>query len=289
MFLKGWFLASETGIIKKNISFLTTMRTIDLSKYQSESGFAGTLKTMQGVFSYGWSWQASRKSQEELVEVLETVLGNDCVLLRDVEIPRVGRPIPIVLIAPSSLLVINPKSQQGFFRAEGKRWEELGSNDEYKLAPVNLIRETWLYQKTIEGYLKQHNFSAPMDRGVMIFVSPETVVESIRPRVRVIQADGIKNFARELAIAKPIFSDMDFRTAVKLLAEPRLPEKPKKPKEPPELIDHLPETLAKVDESIEKVARKANFTRREWLIIGGLIALLIVVLIVLIIFITFTL
>ena len=35
-----------------------------------------------------------------------------------------------------------------------------------------------------------------MNRGVLIFVSPETVVESIRPRVRVIQADGIKNFIK---------------------------------------------------------------------------------------------
>ena len=91
------------------------------------------------------------KAKLELIEILETVLGNDCVLLQDVNIPKVGRPIPIVLITPAMLLVINPKSQQGFFRAEGKRWEELGRDDEYRLAQTNLIRETWLYQKTIEG------------------------------------------------------------------------------------------------------------------------------------------
>jgi hypothetical protein len=241
------------------------------------------------MLSYGWSWRQSRKSQEELIEILGTVLGNDCVLLRDVMIPRVGRPIPLVLITPASLMVINPKSRQGFFRAEGKRWEELGRDDEYRLAQNNLIRETWLYQKTIEGYLKQHSFSAPTDRGVMIFVSPETVVEAIRPRVRVIQADGIKNFARELAISKPIFSNLDFRTAIKLLSEPRIPKKkPKKrvPKEAPEPV--VPEAIAKVDESLEKVTRRANFTRREWVIIGSLIALVIIVLIVLIALIVFT-
>lgn len=250
------------------------------------------LKTLQGSLTYGYGWQQSRKNQEELAEILGTVLGNECVLLRDVNIPKVTRPIPLVLITPAQLLVINPKSVPGFFRAEGKRWEELGRNDEYRLSPNNLIRESWLYQKTIEGYLKQHNFSAPMDRGVMIFVSPETVVESIRPRVRVIQADGIKNFARELSISKPVFSDRDFRAAVRLLTEPRLPEKSKKPKVPhPELADpaSIPEPIAKVDESINKVARKANFTRREWLVVGLLAILLIVVLIVLIGLITFTL
>ncbi len=258
------------------------MKIIDLSKFQAEPGIAGIFKTIQGIFSYGWSWQQSRKNQEALVEVLETVLGNDCVLLRDVNIPQVGRPIPVVLITPASLIVINPKSQQGFFRAEGKRWEEMGRDDEFQLAANNLIRETWLYQKTIEGYLKQHNFSAPMDRGVMIFVSPETNVESIRPRVRVIQADGIKNFARELAISKPVFSDMDFGTVIRLLSEPRLPDKNKMKNIPQDMLDTSPDTAAKVDESLGRVTNKINFTRREWITVGSLVALLIVVLVILI-------
>ena len=264
------------------------MRTIDLSKFQAEPGIAGIFKTIQGVFSYGFSWQQNRKNQEELIEILETVLGNDCVLLRDVEIPRVGRPIPVVLITPASLIVINPKSQQGFFRAEGKRWEELGRDDEYQLVSNNLIRETWLYQKTIEGYLKQHNFSAPSDRGVMIFISPETHVESIRPRVRVIQADGIKNFARELAISKPVFSEMDFRAVLRLLSEPRLPEK-QPSKKPPEEEAAVTEVVAKVDESIEKATSRINFSRREWIVIGSLGALAIIVCIILITLVVLTL
>jgi hypothetical protein len=268
------------------------MRILDLSKFQSDTGASGIFKNLQGIFSFGWSWQQSRKSQEKLVEVLGSVLGNDCILLRDVNIPRVVRPIPAVLITPASLMVINPKTVPGFFRAEGKRWEEMGRNDEYRLSPNNLIRETWLFQKTIEGYLKQHNFSAPMERGVLIFVSPETVVESIRPRVRVIQSDGIKNFARELSIAKPVFSDIDFRAVVNLLTKPRLPDKTKKKKAPPPDLTKpaaIPDPLVKVDEGINKVARRANFTRREWTIIGILIALLIIVSIVIIVLVTLTL
>lgn len=260
------------------------MRTIDLSKYQAPSGITGIMKSLQGAMSYGYSWQQSRKNQEELVEILGSVLGNECVLLRDVNIPKVSRPIPMVLVTPATVMVINPKSQQGFYRAEGKTWGELGKNDKYRPAANNLIRETWLFQKTIEGYFKQHNFTAPMDRGVMIFVSPETVVESIRPRVRIIQADGIKNFARELSIAKPVFSDMDFKAAVNLLTHPKMPPKSKlKNAPPPELMAPPPlaDPLEKVDESITKVARKINFTRREWVIIGVLSILLVTVLIVL--------
>lgn len=266
------------------------MRTIDLSRYQAKSGISGIIKNLQGSVTYGYAWQESRKNQEELVEILGSVLGNECVLLRDVNIPKVNRPIPLVLITPATVMVINPKSQQGFFRAEGKFWGELGRNDQYRPAANNLIRETWLYQKTIEGYFKQHNFIAPMDRGVMIFVSPETVVESIRPRVRIIQADGIKNFARELSIAKAVLSDIDFKAAVNLLTHPKLPDRSMQKKAlPPELMEPLPlsEPLTKVDEGITKVARKVNFTRREWIIIGVLSALLIIVLIVLIALVTF--
>lgn len=266
------------------------MRTIDLSKFHSESGVSGIFKSLQGAMTFGYSWQQSRKYQEELIEILGSVLGNECVLLRDVNIPKVNRPIPLVLITPSTVMVINPKSQEGFFRAEGKFWGELGRNDQYRPAAKNLIRETWLYQKTIEGYFKQHNFTAPMDRGVMIFVSPETVVESIRPRVRIIQADGIKNFARELSIAKAVFSDMDFKAAVNLLTHPKLPKRTKQKKDlPPELLEPAPlsEPLDKVDQSITKVARKINFTRREWIIIGVLSALLIIVLVILVSLVTF--
>lgn len=239
--------------------------------------------------SYGYAWQQSRKNQEELIEILGSVLGNECVLLRDVNIPKVNRPIPMVLITPAAVMVINPKAQKGFFRAEGKFWGELGRNDQYRSAPNNLIRETWLYQKTIEGYFKQHNFSAPMDRGVMIFVSPETVVESIRPRVRIIQADGIKNFARELSIATPVFSDMDFKAAVNLLTHPKLPQKSKQ--KPVPALDYmepdpLAEPLAKVDEGLTKVARKINFTRKEWIIIAILSIALIFVLVALIALVT---
>ena len=127
----------------------------------------------------------------------------------------------------------------------------------------------------------------------MIFVSPETVVESIRPRVRVIQADGIRNFARELAISKPVFSDMDFRAVVNLLTEPRLPDKTKKKKVAPEMLEpvesELDETLAKGVDSIEKVTRKANFTRREWVVVALLVVGVIGVLIALIMLIIFTL
>jgi hypothetical protein len=166
----------------------------------------------------------------------------------------------------------------------------LGRNDEYRPAPVNLIRETWLYQKTIEGYFKQHNFTAPTERGVMIFVSPETVVESIRPRVRIIQADGIKNFARELSIAKPVLSNVDFKTAVNLLTHPKLPKKSPGNQPPPiDLLEPPPlsEPMAMVDEGVTKVARKINFTRKEWIIIGVLSAALIIVLTVLIALVTF--
>ncbi len=268
------------------------MRTIDLSKYKAESGIQAFFKNIQGSLKYGFNWRSSRRSQEELIEILDTVLGNEVIMLRDVNIPRVELPIPMVMIAPSGLHVINPKSQRGFYRAEGKRWEELGRNDEYQLSAVNLIRETWLYHKTIEGYFKQHRFSAQMDRGVMIFVNPETHVETIRPRVRVIRADGITNFAREVAVSKPAFSDMDLREAVKLLTKPRLPKKEKKPPPDPELLPDSSPPPTVLDEGIEKiteVTEKARFTRREWAIIGSLIALVIVVLVVLIAFIVLTL
>ena len=259
------------------------MKTRDLSPYHAESAPLDFMKTIQGIFALGWDWYESRQAQEELIETLDEVLSDECLMLRDVTLPRVPKPIPLVLISPSGLTVINPKRKRGFFRAEGKRWETLGKNDEYQLAPNNLIRETWLYEKTIEGYFKKHNFKAPTNRSALIFVNPETDIESIRPRVRVIRADGVINFARQVAVAKPAFTDIDYRNTVKLLAEPRLPVEPVK-KKPPETVQPQapPVVPQKVDESIDKISRAVNFNRREWTILIGLSVGLIIVLIILI-------
>ncbi|MDZ7844834.1 MAG: NERD domain-containing protein [Anaerolineales bacterium] len=263
------------------------MKTRDLSQYKAESNVLTFLRNIQGILTQGWSWYQSRKSQEELITILDEVLSDECLLLRDVTLPRVGKPIPLVLVAPSGLTVINPKNQLGYYRAEGKRWEELRKNDEFELAPSNLIRETWLYEKTIEGYFKKHQFKAPTHRSALIFVNPETHIESIRPRVRVIRADGILNFARKMAIAKPAFTDIDFRNAVNLLTHPELPKEPSMKPQPEPFSEESERTIPpKVEENIQKVSSRINFNRREWTILIALGVFLIIVLIALILLIT---
>jgi hypothetical protein len=192
----------------------------------------------------------------------------------------VGKPIPLILVAPSGTTVINPKNKKGFFRAEGKKWEVMGQGDEYKPAFNNLIHETWVYQKTVEGYLKRHNFKAPNLSGALIFVSPETHIESIAPVVKVVRADGIKNFARRLAISKPAFTDLDFRNLLRLLTNPSLPKEDKKPVriEAPSLKVEP----SKIEENLNSLIDTVNFNRREWIIIGILLVFVILVLIVLI-------
>lgn len=263
------------------------MKTIDLTPYKNDSDVLSTLKTLQGIIVQGWSWYQSRKSQKKLISILDDILSDECVLLRNVNLPKAGKPIPLVLVAPSGTTVINPKDKKGFFRAEGKKWEVMGQGEEYKPAFNNLIHETWVFQKTIEGYLKRHNFKAPNLSGALIFVSTETHIESISPIVKVIRADGIKNFARRLAISKPEFTDLDFRNLIKLLTNPALPEKKKAP-----IPEEEPSPQAepfRFEEKLNDLVDVVNFSRKEWIIIGILIIFVILVLIALITLILLTL
>ncbi len=253
------------------------MKTIDLTPYQADSPITSTLKMIQGIIVQGFSWYQTRKSQEKLISILDDVLSDECVLLRNVNLPKAGKPIPLVLVAPSGTTVINPKNKKGFFRAEGKKWEVMGQGEEYKPAFNNLIHETWVYQKTVEGYLKRHNFKVPNLNGALIFVSTETHIESISPIVKVIRADGIKNFARRLAISKPAFTDLDFRNLLKLLTKPTLPQKEKRPtqkKPSPEVVEST-----QIEERLNSLVDAVNFTRREWIVIGILLVFVILVLI----------
>ena len=69
--------------------------------------------------------------------------------------------------------------------------------------------------------------------------------------------------------------------------------KTKKKRQPtPEILEpaepEIPEALAKGVESIDKATRKANFTRREWIIVALLIVGVIAVLVALIMLVLFT-
>ena len=75
---------------------------------------------------------------------------------------------------------------------------------------------------------------------------------------------------------------MDFGTVIRLLSKPKLPDKNKKKNIPQDMLDTSPDIAVKVDESLGRVTNKINFTRREWIIVGSLVALLIVVLVILI-------
>ncbi len=259
------------------------MKTIDLTPYQSDSPILSALKPFQAILKHGFSWYQSRRSQEELISALDDVLSDECVLLRNVNLPRIGTPIPLILLAPAGITVINPKNKSGYYRAEGKKWEVMGRGEEYQTAPNNLIRETWVYQKTVEGYLKKHKFKAPNLKGALIFISPETHVESISPIVKVLRADGIKNFARQIAIAKPAFSDLDFKNVVKLLTHPRLPKGESKPSKPQEEASPQPEAQeTQLEQTLNSLIASVNFDQREWIIIGILLILVIIVLIALI-------
>lgn len=265
------------------------MKTIDLTPYQSDSPILSALKPFQAILKHGFSWYQSRRSQEELISSLNDVLSDECVLLRNVNLPRISTPIPLILLAPAGITVINPKNKSGYYRAEGKKWEVMGRGDEYQPAPNNLIRETWIFQKTVEGYLKRHKFKAPNLKGALIFVSPETDVESISPIVKVLRADGIKNFARQIAIAKPAFSDLDFKNVLKLLTHPRLPKAERKPGKPQEKASPQPEVQeTPLEETLNSLIASVNFDQREWIIIGILLILVIIVLIALITLIVLT-
>ena len=99
------------------------MKTIDLTPYQADSPVTSVLKMIQGTLTHGWSWYQTRQSQEELIPSLDSVFSDECVLLRNVNLPKAGQPIPLILITPAGIVVINPKNKKGFFREERKKWE----------------------------------------------------------------------------------------------------------------------------------------------------------------------
>ena len=167
----------------------------DLTEFQSSEGKIPFTGQISAILKFGFSWRKERENQENIIRVIEDILSDECVLLRSVILPKEEKPIPLVLISPSGLTVLNPKNLTGTFQAKDDTWREMDRVGDLVTVEPNPIRETLSYTRTIKKYLEEHNLqNIPVD-SVLAFTSTAIHVDSRHSTVRVLLSDAIKNFA----------------------------------------------------------------------------------------------
>jgi hypothetical protein len=204
------------------------MRVIDQSEYRNEEGKISVFNRISGTLEFGVGWYPRMQAQDTVSRRLKKVLGDEYVFINNLNIPHHQGTEPInVLVGPQGISVVMISPLRGVYRAKADDWMRFDSQKRrFKRVRPNLQTIVLNMTDDIANTLKLQGFSISDLESVLIFTHPRTLIDSARPRTRVISSDAIEYFAANFQQLPPSLSQNDIETLVEALlnAEAFVPE-----------------------------------------------------------------
>ncbi len=201
------------------------MKIIDKTALQDANGNINIIARVQGTLKYGLNWFAELEAQKTVIAQLDRMLEKGFVLIRNFTLPNSEIVIPLILVGSSGIFVLLVTPAKGQFEAKGDQWNTVNTDGTSLPARRNLIDLIAKLARAFQKYLESQkiNLQVPVE-AVLIASDPGAQIESIRPVVRVLRSDAIKQFAGSLLQARPVLrTDSIYDLAERILA-PRTPE-----------------------------------------------------------------
>lgn len=196
------------------------MRVIDRTPLQDPDGNINPIARIQGTLKYGFNWYAELEAQKRVIAQLDRMLDKGFVLIRNFTLPEVEIVIPMILIGPGSLSVILVSPIKGEFEAKGAEWNTV-TNGVAAPASRNLIELLVKLTRAFQKYLDVNKIGLPFQaEPVLIASDPGATIEAVRPLVRVVRSDALKQFASTVNQAAPALRAEQILSAADLIVEP---------------------------------------------------------------------
>ncbi|NWF64958.1 MAG: hypothetical protein HXY38_11705 [Chloroflexi bacterium] len=197
------------------------MRVIDRTPFQDRNGNINPIARLQGAIQFGLSWYSELEAQKRVIAQLDRMLiDKGFVLIRNFTLPEIEVVIPLILIGPGSLSVILVSPVKGEFEAKETEWNII-RNGASTPARRNLIDLLIKLTRAFQKYLDAQKINIPLPVEPVLFLSdPGANVEPVRPAVRIIRSDAIKQFANALSQAAPVLRAEQILSAADLILEP---------------------------------------------------------------------
>jgi len=179
------------------------MKIIDKTPLLDEKGNLGFTQRVQGMLQFGFNWPKELLAQKAIISFFERQLEKGYTLIRNMPLGQSGIVIPMILIGPAGMYVIEVTHLRGRYEAKGDSWN-MEAGDQYKPAPVNLIQQTMRKALALQKYIERQGvtLAVPIEP-VLIAGEPGLHIESVRPAIKVMMIDGIKAFVTGLMTGKP--------------------------------------------------------------------------------------
>lgn len=197
------------------------MKIIDKTPLVDESGNLSLTQRIQGMLQYGFNWPRELEAQSAIIKYFDRQLEKGYTLIRNMTLGQSGIVIPMVLIGPTGIYVIEVSHLRGRYEARGDTWN-VESGDQYKPAPINLIQRTMRMARALQAFIERQGVRIPVSIDpVLIAGDPGLHIESVRPAIKVMMIDGIKAFVNGLINGSPVLSSVQVNDFADRILNPR--------------------------------------------------------------------
>src|SRR5262245_14396954 len=117
------------------------MKIIDKTPLLNEKGELGFKERVQGIFQFGFNWPNELQTQKAIITFFDRQLEKGYTLIRNMPLGQSGIIVPMILLGPSGIHVIQIAHERGRYEIRGDTWN-VASGEKYKPAPVNLVQQT---------------------------------------------------------------------------------------------------------------------------------------------------
>ncbi len=275
------------------------MKVIDNPKVSEKPSSPGKLDTMLGSLGLGRNLPPEQQAQEDLIAHLEKALDNRFVMLRNVTLEGLELPIPMVLVGPPGVRVIYPHAARGVFQVKGEVLEYMDDRYQtYRTVTPNLLTRAKLMAQAVTEFINARHPAPVEAEPVLFFSDPGTHVDSVRPVVRIVQADGLDHLAAGLLQSRVYLEKDEVQKVVDYfltsmgISERQLSPFPERDAfsfaddtgpDKPSLADRLPR-----GEGLVSTLNKIPFSRRQWYLLGCMVVVNIIVLIAFVVLVLLT-
>ena len=179
------------------------MKLLDHTPLQDENGEIGFLQRIQGTLQYGLNWYPALEGQKQVVAHLERSLPKGYTLIRNYTLGASGIVLPITLVGPAGIFVVNVTTLRGDYRAKGDAWETM-QNGRFAPTGINLLTRTKQLARALQVFIERQGVNLPVQiEPVILAANPGLQVESVRPLVRVVMRDALDRWAASIAQSPP--------------------------------------------------------------------------------------
>ena len=201
------------------------MKIIDKTPLLDENGELTVVQRIKGMFQYGFSWPNELRGQKAIITFFDRQLEKGYTLIRNLPLGQSGIMVPIILLGPTGIYVIQVTFLRGRYEVRGDTWNvEVG--EKFKLALVNLVQQTMRMAHAVQVYIERQGVKLPASpEPVLIAGEPGLHIETVRPAVRAVMIDGIKSFVTGLTTAHAVLSPEQVFDYTERLLNPRVPKK----------------------------------------------------------------